>query len=114
MKKTILCIALAVSLQQGKSQNKVGINTTSPQSTLDVRGNHRLGGNSSYIQFDTSTGSIQWNGAALYVPTSQQIIKHSVSGEGLYAGGGKLEYRNGTDRVFFSDLTNGNGYFSGN
>lgn len=93
----------------------VGINTNTPQATLDVRGNQRIGGINNYLKYDSATGKIEWVGAALFTPVSQQIIKHSASAEGLYAGGGKLDYRNSTGNpVFFSDWTTGNGYFSGN
>ena len=92
----------------------VGINTTTPQASLDVKGTERVGGINNYVKYDSATGKIEWNGASLWAPVSQQIIKHSPSNEGLYAGGGKLEYRNSTNTpVFFSDWTNGNGYFSG-
>ena len=96
------------------AQNNVGINTTNPQAALDVRGNQRFGGTNRFTLFDSLTGRIQWSGATLYTPASQQIISHSASGEGLYAGGGRLEYRNTTDPVFYSDWTNGNGYFRNN
>src|SRR2546423_10623669 len=114
MKRIMISTILASLTLLVNAQNNVGINTTSPQATLDVRGSHRFGGNSNYIQFDSATGRIQWTGAQLYVPVLQQIIRHSASAEGLYTGGGKLEYRNTTDPVFFSDWNTGNGYFSGN
>lgn len=93
----------------------VRINTNSPQATLDVRGSQRIGGASNYLKYDSASGKIEWVGASLFTPISQQIIKHSASAEGLYAGGGKLEYRNSIGNpVFFSDWTTGNGYCSGN
>ncbi len=112
MKKQFLVLAFGLCVNLANAQNFVGINTTNPQASLDVRGSQRVGGSSNYMHYDSATGRIQWIGAALYVPVSQQIIRHSATSEGLYAGGGKLEYRNTTDPVFFSDL-NGNGYFSG-
>ncbi len=96
------------------AQQSVGINTTNPQATLDVRGSYRLGGVNNYSRYDSLTGRIEWINSAIYTPVSQQIIKHSNSSEGLYAGGGKLEYRNTTSPVFFSDWTTGNGYFKNN
>ena len=92
----------------------VGVGTTNPQASLDVRGSQRVGGNNNYIQFASATGRIEWIGAALYAPASQQIIRHSASSEGFYAGEGKLEYRDTSGAVFFTDWTNGNGFFSGN
>ena len=52
------------------------------------------------MKYDSATGKFEWVGASLFTPISQQIISHSASGEGLYAGGGKLEYRNVTSPVF--------------
>jgi hypothetical protein len=110
----LLPVCLCLLLVKLPAQN-VGINTTSPQATLDVRGTQRTGGTSNYITYDSATGRIQWIGASLFTPVSQQIIRHSASSEGLYAGGGKLDYRNSTGiPVFYSDWTNGNGYFAGN
>jgi hypothetical protein len=110
MKKSINSIALTCLFFAGYAQN-TGINTTDPQASLDVRGTQRVGGINNYIRYDSATGRIEWVGAALYVPASQQIIRHSASSEGLYAGGGRLEYRNTSNPVFYSDWTTGNGYF---
>jgi hypothetical protein len=112
-KKSLLSLFLAATFF-ANAQNNVGINTTSPQASLDVKGTERVGGVNNYVKYDSATGRIEWNGASIWAPVSQQIIKHSASSEGLYAGGGKLEYRNTSGPVFFSDWTNGNGYFSGN
>src|SRR4051812_12557101 len=113
MKRLMTCIALSTSFLVVHAQN-AGVNTTNPQASLDVRGTQRVGGLSNYTFYDSATGRIQWIGAALYAPVSQQIIRHSASGEGLYAGGGRLEYRNTTAPVFYSDWTTGNGYFKNN
>jgi hypothetical protein len=113
-KLLLLSASLCLSAAKLPAQN-IGINTTTPQATLDVRGTQRTGGISNYITYDSATGKIQWVGASLFTPVSQQIIRHSASSEGLYAGGGKLDYRNSSGTpVFYSDWTNGNGYFSGN
>jgi len=114
MKPIIYFLIFIISGIAAKAQNNVGVNTNNPQASLDVRGTQRVGGNNSFMSFDSSTGRIQWSGAALFVPASQQIIRHSASTEGLYAGGCKLEYRNTTDDAFFSDWTTGNGYFKNN
>jgi len=101
------------------SQN-VGINTPTPQSTLDVKGNHRFGGNSSFISFDSATGRIVWNNTNLYVPVTQALMKHSAAGDGLFYNNtfpvsGQLEYRNAFgEPVFFSNFISGNGYFQNN
>lgn len=101
------------------SQN-VGINTLTPQSTLDVKGNYRFGGNNSFISFDSTTGRIVWNNTNLYVPVTQALMKHSAAGDGLFYNNtfpvsGQLEYRNAFgEPVFFSNFISGNGYFKNN
>ena len=113
MKKKLLLLLFLAAAFFADAQN-VGINTTSPQASLDVKGTERVGGINNYIKYDSATGRIEWNGASIFAPVSQQIIRHSASSEGLYAGGGRLEYREDHGNpVFFSDWTNGNGYFSG-
>jgi hypothetical protein len=114
MKKVIITTVLGTISFLPYAQTSVGVNTTNPQASLDVRGSQRVGGINNYMQYDSVTGRVQWIGSALYTPISQQIIKHSASSEGLYAGGGRLEYRNTTVPVFYSDWTNGNGYFKNN
>jgi hypothetical protein len=117
----VYCIINILWLLPAKvfSQN-VGINTLTPQSTLDVKGNYRFGGNSSFISFDSATGRIVWNNTNLYVPVSQALMKHSAAGDGLFynntsPASGQLEYRNaGGEPVFFTNFTNGNGYFKSN
>src|SRR5437762_3518674 len=113
MKAFILSMTLGLITNLTNAQ-RVGIGTTFPLNSLDVRGSVRFGGNSNYLKYDSATGKFEWIGASLFVPASQQIISHSATAEGLYAGGGKLEYRNTTDPVFFSDWNTGNGYFAGN
>jgi hypothetical protein len=114
MKRIISFTIFFISSFVLRAQNNVGVNTTNPQASLDVRGTQRVGGINNYMKYDSATGRIEWIGAALYAPVSQQIIRHSNSSEGLYAGGGRLEYRNVTGPVFYSDWTNGNGYFRNN
>jgi hypothetical protein len=97
------------------AQQFVGIGTNAPQRTLDVRGNQRFGGTNSFMDFDTTSGKITWFSARLWVPTSQQLIQHSASSEGLYYSNPKLEYRNQLGQpVFFTNWSNGNGFFSNN
>ena len=107
-------IAALTFISHSLIAQNVGINTTNPQASLDVRGNHRVGGGNRYMSFDSVSGRIQWTGASLYAPVFQPIITHSASQEGLYAGGTRLEYRNATAPVFYSDWSTGNGYFKNN
>ncbi len=110
---TLIIISIFVT-QKSISQN-VGIGTTTPQTTLDVKGNFRSGGNNNFITYDSTTGKITWSNSNLFVPTPQYIIKHSASSEGLYSNGTQLEYRNQLGfPSFFTDWANGNGYFAGN
>ena len=92
----------------------VGINTTTPQSTLDVRGNQRIGGSSRFMSFDSVSGRITWTSANLFMPAAQAIIQHSASAEGLFYNNGQIEYRNQIGNpVFFTNWPSGNGYFRG-
>jgi hypothetical protein len=118
MKKLIFLIISTFS-QTLMAQN-VGINTTTPQATLDVKGNQRLGGNIHFTTFDSLGGKIEWRNANLYVPVSQYLMQHSAAADGLYYNNnapinGQLEYRNATGNpVFFTNFTSGNGYFKNN
>ncbi len=115
MKKSLWLFILLLS-QTLIAQN-VGIGTTTPLSTLDVKGNQRIGGTSTYMGYDSISGKILWTNSNLFVPVSQALMKHSAAGDGLFynnSGGvtGQLEYRNAIgEPVFFTNFTNGLGYF---
>src|SRR6185503_12527580 len=70
--------------------------------------------------FDSLTGRIEWRNSNLYVPVTQALMKHSAAADGLFYNNtapvtGQLEYRNATGNpVFFTNFTNGNGYFKSN
>ncbi|MEP7142610.1 MAG: hypothetical protein ABI707_07060 [Ferruginibacter sp.] len=117
MKKicTFLCgIFLLINNKSVTAQN-VGIGTTNPQTTLDVRGNLHLGGGSNYLSYDSLSGKIIWSNSYLFVPVNQYLLQHSASAEGIYYNSGQLEYRNQLGiPVFFTNWINGNGYFRGN
>jgi hypothetical protein len=119
MKKRYSFVCLLALSFYANAQN-VGINTTNPQATLDVKGNYRFGGNSQYMSFDSLSGKIGWTNTYLFAPVSQALMKHSAAADGLFynnSGGvnGQLEYRNAAgNAVFYTNFTNGNGYFKDN
>jgi hypothetical protein len=114
MKSTLL-FSVLLAVQISYAQN-VGINTITPQASLDVRGSHRFGGMNNYISFDSS-GRIEWRNSNLYVPVTQSLMVHSAAADGLFYNNtapvsGQLEYRNALgEPVFYTNFTNGNGYF---
>lgn len=114
MKKKLLLLGLLAAAFFSNAQN-VGIGTANPQSTLDVKGNIRTGGNSNFIQFDSLSGKITWTNSNLFVTGPQYLMKHSASAEGLFSNGAQLEYRNQLGNpIFFTNWSSGTGYFSGN
>lgn len=93
----------------------VGIGTNTPQVKLDVKGGFRTGGASNFLLYDSADGKITWSNSNLFLPNPQYIIRHSASSEGLYYASGRLEYRNSAGTpTFFTNWTNGNGYFQNN
>lgn len=117
--KVSLLLSFILLTYLSKAQN-VGINTTTPQASLDVRGNHRVGGLANFIIYDSVTGRIEWRNSNLYVPVTQALMKHSAAADGLFYNNtapvsGQLEYRNALGQpVFYTNFTNGNGYFKNN
>jgi hypothetical protein len=104
---------MIVATITGFAQN-VGINTSAPQATLDVKGGQRVGGAGHYTTYDSVSGKIVWKNSNLFVNAAQYLMKHSASSEGLYYGNSQLEYRysDGTPR-FYTNWSTGNGFFAG-
>ena len=118
MKKVLFFAGIFFTALFAKAQQSVGIGTSTPQATLDVKGNQRVGGATHFTSFDSVGGKIEWRNANLYVPVSQYLMQHSAAADGLYYNNntpisGQLEYRNALGNpVFFTNFINGNGYFS--
>ena len=55
MKKKLLTLHLLAAAFFANEQN-AGINTTTPQATLDVRGSPGTGSNSNYLKYDSAAG----------------------------------------------------------
>lgn len=119
MKHLLFITAIFLLTVNAQAQN-TGIGTTTPQATLDVKGNQRIGGVNAFMTYDTIGGRIQWINSSLYAPVSQALMTHSAAADGLFYNNtapisGQLEYRNITGApVFYTNFINGNGYFAGN
>jgi hypothetical protein len=119
MKKLLSLCMICLLTVSAHTQN-TGIGTTTPQATLDVKGNQRIGGASAFMTYDSIGGRIEWRNSNLYVPVSQYLMQHSAAADGLYYNNnapisGQLEYRNALGNpVFYTNFINGNGYFAGN
>jgi hypothetical protein len=119
MKQILFITAISLLTLKAPAQN-TGIGTSTPQATLDVKGNQRIGGVNKFMTFDSVSGKIEWRNSNLYMPSSQYLFQHSAAQDGLYYNNnapisGQLEYRNAAGNpVFFTNFINGNGYFSGN
>ncbi|MEP7110151.1 MAG: hypothetical protein ABI760_19300 [Ferruginibacter sp.] len=111
----VLCFLFFLVISNIIRAQNVGIGTSAPQATLDINGNLRLGGNSNSLSYDSLSGKFVWSNSYLFVPVNQYLVQHSASAEGLYYNSGQLEYRNQLGNpAFFTNWSNGNGYFGGN
>ncbi len=119
MKQILFITAISLLTLKAPAQN-TGIGTSTPQATLDVKGNQRIGGVNKFMTFDSVSGKIEWRNSNLYMPSSQYLFQHSAAQDGLYYNNnapisGQLEYRNAAGNpVFYTNFINGNGYFAGN
>jgi hypothetical protein len=99
MKPILIAILFMAYADLLTGQNSVGINTTTPEATLDVRGGLKLGSISKNIQFDTLSGTMRFVGSAIFAPTLQKFISSSSNG-GLYVGPSQLQFRSGSKTEF--------------
>jgi len=75
-------LLMTVCLLAGGQPIMTGIGTNNPQAKLDVIKSFRVGGitpNSRYLFYDSATGDFKWNNSSLFVPSTQQLIKHSAT-----------------------------------
>jgi len=115
MKKMLTILSGCLLVIESVAQTDIGIGTSLPQAKLHVVGNFRVGGvnnGSKFLAFDSANGQFKWNNSNLFIPTSQSIIQHSASAEGLFYNDPNLEYRyqDGTPQFTVNRFT-GNGYF---
>lgn len=114
MKNILTILVLSFLTVTGSWAQSVGINTTTPQATLDVKGGQRVGGTGHYITYDSATGRTVWQNSNLFVSSPQYLMQHSGTAEGLYYGNNQLEYRNAFGGpVFYTNFATGNGFFQG-
>lgn len=101
MNKIIILLVLALSganyLQAQKVTpiyGRVGINTKSPLTTLDVRGGARIGLGINYTLIDSATGNLSFSGLAGYRVPANRYVFNSLDSPlaGLYLNGSKLSY----------------------
>lgn len=114
MKRMLYYMIFVLLLPFHSLCQNLGIGTNNPQSTLDLRGNYRLGGQNRFLTYDSLSGKIGWSNSFLYVPGGAQLIQHSASAEGLYYANSSLQYLNQIGNpVFSTNWNTGVSYFSG-
>jgi hypothetical protein len=127
-KKLLLPVFLGVSFFS-EAQN-IGINTTSPQATLDVRGGQRIGGINNYVKYDSATSGAKlqiYKGSSGITPFFEaRVVVESnnhtyvnllaqdpfetgiLFGSGTNAVSGAISYNNTTVQKGFIFSNNGN------
>ncbi|QEC69638.1 hypothetical protein FRZ67_20890 [Panacibacter ginsenosidivorans] len=100
------------------STGRVGIYTTSPATSLQVRGGARIGSTTNYTSIDSATGNLSFVGNAAYkVAGNKYAFQFSGnSNYGLFFNSTNVQYefRNGSAvPVFYVNANSGNGVFNG-
>ncbi|WP_171609458.1 tail fiber domain-containing protein [Limnovirga soli] len=123
--KIWLPLLLLLTVQQSKAQNifpaagRAGIYTTNPSATLQVKGGARFGAsNANYINIDSATGNLSFNGSSQYRVGGNQYA-FAFSGNpnyGLYFNQTNVRYEfrnNAAAPSFYVGADDGNGVFTG-
>lgn len=124
MKKVAFSLLLAATCFAGKAQNtfpstgRTGIYTTTPATSLQVRGGARFGTLTNYVNIDSATGILTFGGTATYRVADNQYAFQSAAypNLGLYFNAAlvRYEFRNTTGApVFQVNATTGNGLLTG-
>src|SRR5215471_10615809 len=100
------------------STGRAGIYTTSPAASLHVRGGARIGNATNYVNIDSATGNLNFNGNAAYrVGGNKYAFQYTGNTNyGLFFNSTNVQYefRNGSAVPVFSVNANtGNSVFNG-
>lgn len=98
---------------------RAGIYTASPAASLQVRGGARIGTPANYVNIDSATGNLSFNGTSAYRVAGNRYAFQYASNPnyGLYFNSTNVQYefRNGSAvPVFYVNANNGNAVFTGN
>ncbi len=123
--KIWLPLLLLLTVHQSKAQNifpaagRAGIYTTNPSATLQVKGGARFGfSNANYINIDSATGNLSFNGSSQYRVGGNQYA-FAFAGNpnyGLYFNQTNVRYEfrnNAATPSFYVGADDGNGVFTG-
>ncbi|HRH49911.1 MAG TPA: tail fiber domain-containing protein [Panacibacter sp.] len=98
---------------------RAGIYTTSPAVSLHVKGGARIGTTANYVNIDSATGNLSFNGTSTYKVADNKYAFQSAANPniGLFfnAASVQYEFRNTSAApVFYINANTGNGVFKGN